>query len=267
MTLIVGVKCSDGIVLGADSAATYVTQLGQATIRQETVTKLHISENKIVIGVSGPISLSQSYSDELDAYINSRGKKIVWRNVAEAKKEITAMLWKHAGPAWDRAGVVVRAVGGAAHGECLHSSAAAFAIDDEPHLIQFSMQCNAEEVTKDLPFVALGSGQPAADTFLAFVRRIFWTSGLPSLIDGQIAAVWTLDEVIKTNPGGVGGAVKVVVLKKDDKGRWRCDELTDGEIDVHRQMIADIERRMCEAATPTVAEPIPTPPEPPAEAT
>ncbi len=35
MTLIIGIKCSDGIVMGADGAATFAT-LGQPTIRQET---------------------------------------------------------------------------------------------------------------------------------------------------------------------------------------------------------------------------------------
>lgn len=262
MTLIVGVKCSEGIVLGADSAATYATQLGQPTIRQETVSKLHIANNKIVVAVSGPVSLSQSYGDEVDAYLVSKGLKVGWRNIAEAKKGLCDMFWKHAGPAWEKAAIVARAVGGAAQSECLHSSASAFAIGDEPHLVQFSTQCNPEEVTQDLPFVALGSGQASADPFLAFIRRIFWSSGLPSLIDGQIATVWTIDEVIKTNPGGVGGDVKVSVLKKNDKGNWVCDLLSDQQIDEHRQLIADIESRMRVAASSTPSLPIPVPPTP-----
>lgn len=57
MTLIVGIKCSDGIVLGADGAATYGV-LGQQTIRQP-VKKLKILESCIVVGVSGPIGLGQ----------------------------------------------------------------------------------------------------------------------------------------------------------------------------------------------------------------
>jgi ATP-dependent protease HslVU (ClpYQ) peptidase subunit len=258
MTLIVGVKCVEGVVLGADSAATFGTPLGQQTIRQETATKLHISFNKIVIGVSGPVGLSQSYSDEMDSYIQGRGHKITWRNVAEAKKDICGLFWKHAEPVWQKAQTVGRVIGNAALDECNHASAAAFAIGSEPHLIQFTTQCNAEEVTEDLPFVALGSGQVSADPFLAFIRRIFWPSGLPSLIDGQIATVWTLDEVIKTNPGGVGGEVKIVVLKKDNKGHWRCDALSAEEVDGHRQMVADIESKMREAVSPS-SEPPPSP--------
>lgn len=266
MTLIVGVKCSDGIVLGADSTATYTTQLGQQhTIRQDTATKLHITLNKIVIGVSGPIGLSQSYSDEIDNYIKGTGSKISWRTAQDAKSKISELFWKHARVAWERAETVAKVVGpGAALSECNHSSAAAFAIGDEAHLIQFSTQCHGEEVTQDLPFAALGSGQPLADPFLAFIRRIFWPTGLPSLLDGQVATVWTLEQVIKAHPGGVGGSVQVVVLKKNDKGAWSCDALSEEEINNHRQNISDIERRMREAAPTLAAEvpPIPTPENP-----
>jgi ATP-dependent protease HslVU (ClpYQ) peptidase subunit len=265
MTLIVGVKCTDGIVIGADSAATYTTQLGQQqTIRQETATKLHITLNKVVIGVSGPIAFSQCYGDEIDSYIRSTGSKVTWKNVQEAKTKITELFWKHARPAWERAETVAKVVGpGTAISECNHSSAAAFAIGDEAHLLQFTTQCQAEEVTQDLPFMTLGSGQVTADPFLAFIRRIFWPDSLPGLLDGQVATVWTLDQVIKINPGGVGGEVQIVVLKKDEKGHWRCDNLSSEEINNHRQYIADIERRMREAVTPKAEPPpIPTPEEP-----
>lgn len=261
MTLIVGVKCSDGIVLGADSTATYSTQFGQqSTIRQDTVTKLHIASEKLVVGVSGPVSLSQFYSDELDGCLSEKGFKIAWKSVADAKTDLSKRFWKHAGPMWDRAGVVARTVGSAAMIECNHASAVAFAIGETPCLIQFSTQCNGEEVTQELPFVALGSGQPPADTFLAFIRRIFWPtgSGLPSLTDGQVATIWTLDEVIKSNPGGVGGEVKVVVLSKNNKGHWKCEFLSSEEMDTHRRMIADVEKGMLEAMRPKTTPP-PTP--------
>lgn len=265
MTLIVGVKCSDGIVLGADSTATYSTPLGQPTIRQETATKLHIATEilgRIVIAVSGPISLSQSYCEELDAHVRRHNNRITWKSVQEGKTELTKLFWKHAGPAWDRAGVVVRVVGQAAMNECNHQSAAMFALGDGPHLLQFSNQCQAEEVTQDLPFVSLGSGQLSADPFLAFIRRIFWPTGLPPLLDGKLATIWTLDEVIKHTPGGIGGNVKVTVLARDQTGEWNCSELTPEEIADHRQVLARMEEKMREVLTlPTSdAKPIPKPP-------
>ncbi|HEY2964531.1 MAG TPA: hypothetical protein VGJ37_19080 [Pyrinomonadaceae bacterium] len=245
MTLIVGVKCSDGIVLGADSKATYATPMGQSTISQDTVTKLHIANSRIVVGVSGPVGLGQSYSDEVDAYLAQNGQQVKWKSVAAAKTDLSQRFWKHAEPCWQRAAATVGVTGQqAALMQCLHYSAVAFEIDDEARLITFSQQCAAEEVTRDLPFVAIGSGQPQADPFLAFIRRIFWPSGLPTRTDGELACIWTLSEVIKHSPGGVGGAIQVVSFAKDKSRKWRAYELPKPEIDTHLQALTEMEMAM-----------------------
>ncbi len=244
MTLIVGVKCSDGIVLGADSKATYATTTGQSTISQDTVTKLHIGNDRIVVGVSGPIGLGQSYSDEVDSYLASNGFQVKWKSAAAAKTDLSQRFWKHAEPCWQRAAATVNVVGQqAAYMQCAHATAVAFEIADEAHLVTFSHQCAPEEVTKDLPFTAIGSGQAQADPFLAFIRRIFWPSGLPTLTDGQLACIWTLSEVIKHSPGGVGGSIQVVVLSKE-KNKWKCSELPQPDIDTHLQALSAMEDEM-----------------------
>ena len=52
MTLIIGIKCSGGVVIGADSAATMVTATGIETIVQPT-TKLDVIKDKVIIGLQG----------------------------------------------------------------------------------------------------------------------------------------------------------------------------------------------------------------------
>ena len=54
MTLIIGIQCEDGIVLGADGAATLATSLGAGTVRQ-SVKKLTKIGQCIAIGTSGPV--------------------------------------------------------------------------------------------------------------------------------------------------------------------------------------------------------------------
>ena len=58
MTLILGIRCTDGIVLGADGSAT-LGALGTYTARQQSVKKLRIVRDKIVFGLSGPVGLGQ----------------------------------------------------------------------------------------------------------------------------------------------------------------------------------------------------------------
>ena len=57
MTLIIGVRCSDGVVIGADGAATLGSTLGGPTVMQP-VTKLQILEGTIVMGVSGQVGFT-----------------------------------------------------------------------------------------------------------------------------------------------------------------------------------------------------------------
>ena len=72
MTLIIGIKCSDGVVLGADGAATFGS-LGRETIRQPVTRKLEILGGRIVVGVSGPAGLGQRFRGEIEALWDNRG--------------------------------------------------------------------------------------------------------------------------------------------------------------------------------------------------
>ncbi len=57
MTPIIGIRCSNGIVIGSDGAAT-LSALGQPTATQPTP-KLDVFDNKVIVGVSGPFGLGQ----------------------------------------------------------------------------------------------------------------------------------------------------------------------------------------------------------------
>ena len=36
-------------------------------------------------------------------------------------------------------------------------------------------------MTKDMPFISLGSGKMSADPFLGFLRKVYWPSNLPTI--------------------------------------------------------------------------------------
>lgn len=58
MTLIVGMRCTDGVVIGADGASTYATIAGQRTILQPT-RKIDIIDKRVIAAVSGSVGLGQ----------------------------------------------------------------------------------------------------------------------------------------------------------------------------------------------------------------
>ncbi|MGC1910681.1 MAG: hypothetical protein WA660_02505, partial [Candidatus Acidiferrales bacterium] len=114
-------------------------------------------------------------------------------------------------------------------------------IAKQARLIQFNHQCSPELATHDLPFVAIGSGQPLGDMFLAFLRRIFWKDHRPKVTEGVLATVWALTQAINTNTGGVSDPIQLMTLEKSN-GDWQVKELSEDDLSEHRQAINEAER-------------------------
>jgi hypothetical protein len=127
-------------------------------------------------------------------------------------------------------------LGGLAGQSILTSTVVALPVSKQPCLFQFDEKGSPEEATVDLPFVAVGSGQGIADPFLAFLRRLFWPEGLPSLADGIFAALWTLKHAIETAPSGIANPKQIVVLKAVGDA-MSADELPRHDLDEHLQAI------------------------------
>jgi hypothetical protein len=72
----------------------------------------------------------------------------------------------------------------------------------------------------------MGSGQLLADPFLAFVSRVLWDGKMPTVDTGKFGVYWVLDHTIKLAPGGIGGPIKMAILRKAN-GAWSTQELED----------------------------------------
>jgi 20S proteasome alpha/beta subunit len=243
MTLIIGIKCSDGIVMGADGAATYAA-LGQSTIRQETK-KLEIFENCVIVGVAGPIGLGQRIRAEIQALWVDGEVKLQDQKSAEVMRIIRGVIWnKHIGPEMQVAHIAASVIGPQlAQQSAIASTVVGLPLQESSSLIQFDHQGAPEEASATLPFVAIGSGQPIADPFLAFLRRLFWPDRLPTLNDGIFSTLWTLQHAIQTNPGGVSGPKQIMILEKKNNV-WKARELQEAELYEHEEAIQAHEKQL-----------------------
>lgn len=234
MTLIVGVLCQGGVVLGSDGAAT-LGNLSETTTRQPTRKLLSISD-RVILGVSGPVGLSQLFEDRIKTLGNElAGTKT--KTVADAMRKLSTAFQKDVTPAFRSAESAAPVIGQArASIQAISSSVVALVIQRQPTLIQLDQQCSAEAASRDLPFVAIGSAQRTADPFLALIRRVFWKDQLPSVADGAFAVTWTFHQAIETSPGGVAEPMQLMVLDKDG-----TRELSVAELDGHRQMVDGVE--------------------------
>lgn len=236
MTLIIGILCEDGVVVGADGMATFGS-LGQRTIQQPTRKLVQIGEC-IAIGTSGPVGLGQRFAATLQDLWST--KKLSGKASHEATTILRDAFWQYAQREFEAAKVTAPVLGQSSLESAISYTVLAMPLDKKPCLIQFNQQCSPELATKDLPFIAVGSGQLLADPFLAFLRRIFWQNGLPKVSEGVLATVWSLEQAIRTNPGGVGPPIQIMTLEKVG-GDWKVRELVKSDFEEHRQAIADAE--------------------------
>ncbi|MEI8061337.1 MAG: hypothetical protein WCG99_03540 [Candidatus Berkelbacteria bacterium] len=259
MTLIIGIKCKDGVVLASDGAAT-LGSLGNSTAKQPTK-KLSVIDDKVIVGVSGPVGLGQRIIGEID---------ILWKDNAfsgnapfQAMTKISEKIREHIRPELEMAASARNTVGQVALSSALSTTLVAMPVSRKPSLFQFDHQGSPEEAPDELPFASIGSGQAIADPFLGFIRRVFWNNETPTINEGLFASIWTLRHAIEINPGGVAEPIQVVILTQSGSN-WIAKELCDSELQEHDDAVIAAEKRLSnlqeEVQSDEQAVAIPNPP-------
>lgn len=263
MTLIVGIKCSDGVVVGADGAATLGPAVGPGTVMQPT-SKLHYLDGPIIMGVAGQVGLGQLFSESIPRVL--QGKLIPQRGprTAEIQRQIQKAIAADVSSVMAAAKASETLVGVEnAEQQFLTDSIIALPVQGQPALMHASYVGLTEAATDELPFIAVGAGQRLAEPFLAFIRHIYWTERIPTVVDGIFAAVWALLNAIQLNPGlGLSEPVEVGILRLNAAGVPVATPLSADDLGQYRQLVAEAEGYMAE-----FREHLPTsiegPPEPP----
>lgn len=240
MTLIVGIRCSDGVVLASDSAATYGTGY-QSTIGQQHVTKIHVIRDRILFCSTGAIGVAQLLVDRIESLCGDNklggGNPVaVMRTLGQAIAQEVVGFFQASQASAPLVGTQ------AASMPLVCKCLVALPVGRQPHLFQFNEVGVPEQASDELPFVALGSGQPIADPFLAFLKRVLWKDRRPTLPEGRFGASWTVRHAIQTNPGGVGGKLQLVSLATDGKGKPEIERVdSEGPEQEHFQSIDSVE--------------------------
>lgn len=241
MTLIVGAKCIDGLVIGADGAATMVDSIGNHTARQP-VTKLDIIAKNVIFGVSGPVGLGQMIAGEIEELVTRGGtaNKKPYKVMAEIRKQISIPINLEL----DHCGQAAKCgLGNAALLKAFSQTVVGLPLGEQACLFQFDNTGSPELASEKIPLLAIGGGQQQADPFLAFLKRTFWVDGNLSLADGLFAVLWTLEYVIQGSPGGVAEPKQVITLTKINQ-EYIARELSSEEIQEHFQSIKDAEKTL-----------------------
>lgn len=260
MTLIVGVLCQDGVVVGADGAASLGAG-GTMTAAQPT-RKLSIIRGNIIFGPSGSVGLAQ----RIEAQIDKKHQHLTTTDANQGKEQLRKDIWDAIlKQEFEVSNCSVPAVGRqVAFESSMGGYILAYAAKGTPCLVEFNHTFCPESATANLPFVSVGSGKPLADPFLAFIRRIFWPNRLPMLPEGEFAVWWTLHHTIQTATGGISDPKQIMVLRKDGGADFKPKELVPKDTPETEEAVLRVEAHLQKfelngTSTGGSAPPIPVP--------
>jgi 20S proteasome alpha/beta subunit len=227
MTSIVGIKCKDGIVIGADSSATFSVN-GQFNIMEQPIEKIEVIRDKVIVAGTGEIGLGQRFC----ALVQRQWDGKHFKNDIETCKDLTKLAIDDFSSTHAKMGS--------------YGALVAFPAEKKPVLCEFAVSNFQPEIkTEKIWYVSMGSGQPITDPFLAFIREIFWKDGLPSVNQATFAVTWILDHAIRINAGGVNGPIRIAVL--ETKGEHlEARSLSDTDLDEAKQNVDDIKKYLGE---------------------
>jgi hypothetical protein len=230
VTVLVGILCSDGVVIGSDSAATFGAS-GMNTIGQQYCQKVTLLQDKIVYASTGAVGIGQLIADML--HKGWAGGQFKGQTTAAEMMGVVAARINHLVVPFLQSANMQRGLTGEGNSS-ICKSLVAMPVKQRFELFNFDVNGAPEHATQKLPFVALGSGQPIADPFLALLGRLLWPDRSPTLAEGRLAAVWTIDHVRRTTPGGVGGQIQLATLVNATGTAQLVDE---SEVQEHLQAV------------------------------
>lgn len=228
MTAIVGVFCSNGVIIGTDSSSTFVHDQQLKTIEQP-YNKICIIDDRVIIAGTGSIGLGQRFCAIAE---------LAWKEKQFQKPALeVAKLLSH---------LFIKDLKSTFLESSNYGALVAFTAEGKPHLCEFEVRNFQPEMkTKDLWYCSMGSTQPITDPFLGLMREIYWEDKPPDLYEGVFATTWALDHAIKLNPGGVKGPIRIAILASI-KGQFKAREIEEDELQEHRQHIEEVKDQLRE---------------------
>ena len=246
MTLIVGIWCEDGVVIGSDSAMTFGSDPGQPTITHHLERKIDVIDGDAIVAGTGAIGSGQRFVDTVSSLWGTN--KLRNKSAVDIGRTISQ-----------------RATGDFVKTNCSSANYGALVAlpsrRANPELIEFySGNLQPELKSKENWYVSMGSGQAVADPLLGFLRAAFWGDNPPSREDGIFCAVLVLRLACAMVPMGVAEPIQMAVLEPNSAGgSMRARSLSREELEEHREHVDEVMERFRSLRHGTRTSPLPRP--------
>ena len=239
MTLIVGIRCVDGVVMGADSAMTFGNASHYATIMQTYRQKLSIlcgRDTSAIVGGSGFVGHSQRFEKTVKHLLNNvpdidllnADAVDIGRNISKLSRGDFAETLTTDAELRQYSFTALMAI------YCK------FGDDIRAQLLEFSATHLQPEVKSgDNFYVAIGSGQPIADTLLGLMRRVYWSNEQPDIQNGIFVTAMVLKLACEMAPGGIKPPIQIAILHNNVEGKPIVRELSDEQLQETQGAVED----------------------------
>ena len=210
--------------------------MGQQTVGQP-LTKI-----RIIKGGDGLLASSghNGLGQQLAAIVDEKKPEFVNQPYVKSIVKLQEQMRPLINKSFETAGYAARVMGNAAALDAICGSLLAAPFKDGLKLIEISPQVAVECMSDELPFISMGSGEPSADPFLGFLRKVYWPTGRPTLNDGVLAAYWTVQHAIDMKVSGVGFTADVFVVQPEGKG-YVASQLTEAQLAEHNEFMKSAE--------------------------
>ena len=231
MTLVVGILCTDGVVIGTDSAAT-MGDNGRYTIEQPHREKVQVIGKQVIVAGTGQVGLGQRFEQCVRGCWDLK-EGFAGRNVIDIGCRLSQ------GAIRDFQGTGLSAFD--------YGALVAFPHEQKPSLVEFaSGSFQPEVMTNKSWYVSMGAGKPVADPLLGFVREVFWGDSLPDLRAGIFAATMVLTLGCEMAPYGVSKPVQMAVLIKNRKKNFFSKTMSLDELQEQIERVDDVKTHLKE---------------------
>lgn len=219
MTVVVAFRCTDGVVVAADSM--HMTIAKGHPLAHHPGKKVWRLSDEMMCACAGNLGLA----DRFRFVAKMSYQEIQYHNdPIEYCSQISKALKKQ----FQTTDVPFPADFGAVY---------AYVHQDEHHCCVFDGGLQPRLLDSHHFYLSLGSGKLSADPFLRLLVDMFCPDGPPNVQDGRFLATWAVQYVIQTNPGGVAGPIRIGTIDRASGGKLVTQELPDEEVERHEEAI------------------------------
>ena len=229
MSLIVGIRCADSVVLAASGPETMPSEDGLAPARQ-WAKKVRVIGGRAVLGVSGHDGLAQEMALSLERSLDEIDPSDAAEDVLRStiRDALAAPIQRTV--AIHRTLQGLPGYGITSNEYVVSQSMVAIPVRDSLRLYVQDPECSLTEITDELSYAAIGSGRTVADPFLFFLREVTWTDRPPNQARGELTAYWTVRHAIDSNPTHLTYPIQLIVIARRSDGSIDFIERGDREL-------------------------------------